>query len=137
MDQKRLSELISRYKAGTATPEEIALLDKLWSGGDNESNLANDHTPEELRVIEQSMFLAINDSVRKSQSRATRRLVSPVLYRVAATILIVMAVSIWWYSGSDSLNEIRTGFGEHRTVVLPDQSTVVLNGNSVLKFASQ
>jgi transmembrane sensor len=132
MDNKKLTELINRYNAGTATPEEIALLDKFWFNAENE---ANDHTPEELERIERKMLLAIKDKIQKQKSHSQKLSLRPLMYKVAATILVVLSVSLWWFSSSDRLNEIHTAFGEHRTVILPDNSKVVLNGNSVLKYA--
>jgi transmembrane sensor len=136
MDYKKLTELINRYNAGTASPEEIALLEKFWLNADNDSSKITNHTQEELESIEREMFDAITDKVKKHESRRQTSL-RPLLYKAAATILILLSVSLWWYSSSHRMNEIRTVFGEHRTVILPDNSKVVLNGNSVLKYAAR
>jgi transmembrane sensor len=136
MDNKKLTELIKRYNAGTATSEEIALLDKFWFNANNEAALTKDHSPEELANFERDMFLAIKGEIQKQESKSQRLSIRPLLYKVAASILIVLSVSLWWYSSSNRLNEIHTAFGEHRTIILPDNSKVVLNGNSVLKYAA-
>lgn len=136
MDHNKLTELIRRYKAGTASPEEIALLDKMWFNADNDEALAKDHTPTELDGIEREMFLSIKEETQKHDSRSRKLLIQPLFYKVAASILILVSVGLWWYSSSNRLNEVRTDFGEHLTVTLPDNSNVVLNGNSILKFAN-
>ena len=134
MDNKKLTELIHRYKTGTATPEEIALLDKYWSA-DIEA-VPNDHTAKEMEEIQREMFLAINDQIERNEMKSRKVSIRPLMYKVAASITLVLAVSLWWFNASNHLNEIKTAFGEHRTVTLPDNSQVILNGNSTLKFSS-
>ncbi len=133
MDNKKLTELIHRYKTGTATPEEIALLDKFWSA--ESEAVPNDHTPEELDEIQREMFLAINDQIEREEAHTRKVSIRPMVYKIAASITIVLAVSLWWFKYSNQLTEVQTAFGEHRTVTLPDDSQVILNGNSVLKYS--
>jgi transmembrane sensor len=135
MDNKKLAELIHRYKTGTATPEEIALLDKFWSA-DSEA-VPTDHTSKELEEIQREMFLAINDQIERHEGQSRRTYMRPLMYKVAASISIVLAVALWWFNSSNHLNEIQTAFGEHKTVTLPDNSQVILNGNSILKYSSR
>jgi transmembrane sensor len=137
MNQEKLAQLIKRYKSGTATAEEIALLEKIWSEADSQSSLGTDHTAKQLEDIERGMFSAIKSEIHKRERQPRKTFLhQPVLYKVAATLLLLMAVSLWWYGSSNELLEIRTAFGEQRTVTLPDESTVILNGNSVLRCAS-
>jgi ferric-dicitrate binding protein FerR (iron transport regulator) len=137
MNHEKLAELIKRYRSGTATAEEIALLEKIWSEAASPTPLTNDHTKEQLEDIERQMFFAIKSEIHKRELRSRRSVFyRPTLYKVAATLLFLMAVSLWWYSSSQGLLEIRTAFGEQRSVTLPDQSSVVLNGNSTLRYAS-
>jgi transmembrane sensor len=134
MNYEKLAELIKRYKSGTATPEEIALLDKIWSDAQTETT---DHTEEQLQDIQNQMFSAIKNEIHQQEhDRGKSTLYIPVLYKIAASVLVVMAFAVWWYSSSNRLHEIRTGFGEQRIVVLPDQSEVILNGNSILRYAT-
>ncbi|MDN3581404.1 FecR family protein [Mucilaginibacter flavus] len=56
--------------------------------------------------------------------------------RVAASILLVSSIGIaYWMVQYNSKTEISTAFGELRTVTLPDNSVVVLNGNSKLSYS--
>jgi ferric-dicitrate binding protein FerR (iron transport regulator) len=136
MNHENLAELIKRYKSGTATPEEVALLDKIWSGAEEQTSLP-DHTEDQLVNIELEMFSAIKGEIHKQEIYSRKSIFyRPLLYKVAATVLLFVAVSLWWYSSLNRIHEIRTGFGEQRTIVLPDQSNVVLNGNSVLRYTS-
>src|SRR5688572_22675417 len=136
MNHEKLAELIKRYKSGTSTPEEIALLDKIWSDAEESTSLT-DHTEEQLMNIEREMFSAIKSDIHKREIYSWKSILyRPLFYKVAATVLLLVTVSLWWYSSSNRLHEIRTGFGEQRTIMLPDQSNVVLNGNSVLRYTS-
>jgi ferric-dicitrate binding protein FerR (iron transport regulator) len=134
MDQEKLADLIKRYNAGLATAEEIAILDEIWRNADNEMSFEADHSPEELDSIEGKMFNAIAN--HKSRRVASSLLISPqFLYKAAATALIFLSVSLWWYANSNDFTEIQNGFGKRLTVTLPDQSTVLLNGNSILRYS--
>lgn len=138
MNQDKLAHLIKRYRSGAATPEEVALLEKIWSEAESLTALHSDHTDEQLKEIERDMFLAIKSEIHQhgdySRKSAFHR---PLLYKVAATLLFLVAAALWWYQSSSGVLEIKTAFGEQRTITLPDQSSVVLNGNSILRYASQ
>lgn len=137
MNQEKLAQLIKRYKSGTATAEEIEQLEKFWSDAEAGNAFASDHTAEELADIEQGMFSAIKDEIQQQEESSRKSVFQrPLLYKVAATLLILVTVSLWWYSSSNPIVEIQTGFGEQLEVMLPDQTKVVLNGNSVLKYSS-
>jgi transmembrane sensor len=137
MDQEKLAELIRRYKSGSATPEEIATLEELWRKASKDSSFEAEHSAGELEDIERKTFKAINLEILKhKRDRTTPLLSRPLFYKVAATVLILFSVSLWWYANSNDPIEIRNGFGERLTVTLPDQSTVVLNGNSVLRYSN-
>jgi transmembrane sensor len=137
MDQEKLTHLIKRYKSGTATPEEIAMLDRIWSDAEHETHFASDHTEAQLEDIQREMFFAIKSEIHKQDVRPrTLIMPRPLLYKVAATLLLLAAVVLWWQNSTNGLREIHTAFGEQVAVTLPDQSTVVLNGNSILRYAA-
>jgi transmembrane sensor len=57
--------------------------------------------------------------------------------RVAAMFLLISSVGVaFWLVKYNNQNEIATGFGELRTVTLPDNSVVILNGNSKLTYSN-
>ncbi|HEY9195780.1 MAG TPA: FecR domain-containing protein, partial [Mucilaginibacter sp.] len=57
--------------------------------------------------------------------------------RIAAMVLLVSSIGIaLWIAKHNPKNEIATGFGELRAVTLPDNSVVILNGNSKLSYAN-
>lgn len=138
MDQKELSNLIYRYQTGTATPEEIKRLETFWRDAHQHPDFTNDHTVEEVEQIGIHMFEKITSAIQPPTRKIHKQLwASPVVYRAAAVLLVLISVSLWFYSNSNSMTEIRTNFGERMAVALPDKSSVVLNGNSVLRYAGK
>ncbi|GAB3641706.1 FecR family protein [Spirosoma arcticum] len=60
------------------------------------------------------------------------------VWRMAASLtgaLLIMGGAVW-YGLRSGQQRIHTAFGENRSVTLPDGSTVLLNGNSTLTFAT-
>lgn len=134
MDKEKLTELIHRYRTGTATPEDIAQLDQLWSA--NSEAALDDHTSNELEEIQRGMFAAINDSIETHERQAGSMHIRPLIYKVAASVTLILVASLWWFYASNRMNEVTTAFGEHKSVTLPDNSQVILNGNSTLKYVA-
>jgi len=58
-----------------------------------------------------------------------------LLYGAAASLLILAISSLLWIE-PQSIVEYRTAFGETKTILLPDSSTVILNSNSLLSIHS-
>ncbi|MGX5816917.1 FecR family protein [Chitinophaga lutea] len=56
--------------------------------------------------------------------------------RVAAVALPLLAASAWWLLRDNGDRQIASAFGQHRNLVLPDSSTVLLNANSSLRYGS-
>jgi transmembrane sensor len=57
-------------------------------------------------------------------------------YSIAGAILLGAVSSFFWIP-PDKPVEYRTAFGETKTIILPDSSTVILNSNSLLRLQSQ
>ncbi|MCR8556608.1 FecR domain-containing protein [Mucilaginibacter sp. BJC16-A38] len=57
--------------------------------------------------------------------------------RIAAMVLLVSSVAITiWVLNHNTTTVIATAFGEVRTITLPDNSIVILNGNSKLSYVN-
>ncbi len=136
MDQNKLAALIKRYRSGVATPEEVAELERLWHGFSEDTSFETDHSAKELESIESEMLRNIKSEIdRHEHQTATPRMSARFFYKIAATIVVLLSVSVWWYAHSRDMIEVRTGYGERIAITLPDQSCVVLNGNSLLTYA--
>ena len=59
-------------------------------------------------------------------------------YAVAAAVLLLIGagMAFWWLTVANSWTNVRTAYGQTRTVQLADGSRVTLNGNSQLRYAS-
>lgn len=72
----------------------------------------------------------IESSVGTNVQAKTFRL--PQVLRIAAAILLVgLGAFIFWYQKDQNF---QTAFGEIKTVVMPDGTTILLNGNSSLTY---
>jgi transmembrane sensor len=78
-----------------------------------------------------ALWTKIQDASGLHQPTGRRRRKRQVWYWAAAAILLV-SLSIPLLTMQDENIEYLTGFGETRTIVLPDGSTVILNANSHL-----
>ena len=82
------------------------------------------------------VWMRIQDSVSDVPVKKVFRL--PTYAKVAAAILIVVASSflfIYKYNSNDNKQVVYiTGFGEKKTITLPDQSEVTLNANSSITY---
>lgn len=68
--------------------------------------------------------------------RSRKRIYRKVGIGIAASLSgLVLLLSIYFVSVSTSTSEYSTAYGETKTIVLPDQSTVTLNANSLLRLA--
>lgn len=137
MDQNDLARLIKRVKSGTATPQEIEKAENIWNNAKEDTAFLKEHTSQELDGIGENMYWAVKQSIAKHRQPYFSRFTNQVFYRAAAAVLILLTVSLWWYHNSNEFIEMRTGYGERLTVTLPDHSSVILNGNSVLRYAKQ
>jgi len=61
----------------------------------------------------------------------------PAFMRVAAALIIVAGLSFWLMNRNNSPRQFAftTSFGELKTITLPDQSQVTLNGNSSISYS--
>ncbi|WP_295794938.1 FecR domain-containing protein [Mucilaginibacter sp.] len=74
----------------------------------------------------------------KSQTVAKQKIFRlNTFMRVAAMLLLISSVAIMlWVLKHNSKTEFATAFGEVRTITLPDNSVVILNGNSKLSYVN-
>jgi len=86
---------------------------------------------------QQKVWENIEASV-KSQPAAKQKIFRlNIFMRVAAMLLLISSVAITlWVLKHNSRTEFVTAFGEVRTITLPDNSVVILNGNSKLSYVN-
>ncbi|MGD1889198.1 MAG: FecR family protein [Cyclobacteriaceae bacterium] len=75
-------------------------------------------------------------SETRQVNRSRNRFYSKVGIGIAASLSsLVLLLSIYFVVSSNNHSEYTTVYGETKTIVLPDQSTVTLNANSSLRLA--
>lgn len=154
-DQKRYIDLIERYIANLATPDEISSLivwitreesqqnsylksELLFETINDKSPDVDPHRREELRLEAQALL-------KRMQKRPT---LNPIqrLWRVAAVAIIVVTLSLGgyfvWNSQMHRQTELQYTSYENtqsvpRLVELPDGSIVTLNAQSSIKIDNQ
>ena len=92
----------------------------------------SEHRQQDWPRIQAAMQEADSHPV-STPARQTR-----IWYAVAASVLLLISagVAFWWLTVATSWTNIRTAYGQTRTVQLADGSEVILNGNSQLRYAS-
>ena len=143
MNKRELAQLIQNFREGKATEQEKRRLEAYWDNALKDTTPLDNLPTEEQEILKSEMFNAIKTRLHLKGSK--RVSFYRPLYRVAAAILLLVAVSSVLYFNLPIVGEhaqldtssavIETKYGERRTIVLPDESTVVLNGNSKLKYS--
>jgi transmembrane sensor len=100
-------------------------------------DMQTDHLPDESRQRIWQVLAARQETLPASSApaRTTRR-----WFALAAMVTaLLLALAGWWLRRTSApapppVATVRTGFGETRQLILPDGSTVLLNGNSQLTY---
>jgi len=98
--------------------------------------------PVDDRLREEN-WRAIEEAMRRQEPvRVVRpgRLIRLVRVAAVAASLAVIAVGIWWIgarTGTAQYAHIETGYGEIKSIVLPDSSVVTLNANSSIRIPQE
>ena len=139
---KHRDDLIRKYQAGQLSKEEWAwLIDDLrqnpdysayqpilqqWQGAELAKLLSPDDSRRLLHVFQRRRQVYSEKSARRSR-----------LYYQAAAVsgLLLIGAITWFLLRSNPLVERTVGYGEMKTLVLPDSSVVTLNANSTIRYA--
>ncbi|SEK98281.1 FecR family protein [Parapedobacter koreensis] len=139
MDNKTLEILIDKYLIGTCTPSEEQQLMDWYNMHEGSRPYTTDLDAERRLALEKSMFQQIKRRIATANSKPTivRRLAkkSSWLYAAAAVVLLAIAFPFFntWHQRHATF---QTAYGEIKAIVLPDDSEVVLNGNSTIAYTT-
>jgi transmembrane sensor len=93
----------------------------------NQSSFTNEEHRDEV-------WKRINATIHKQSTSQTKVIRFPI-YKVAASIALFIACTlILWSVLTKGTHTVKTAFGEVKAITLPDQSIVMLNGNSELTY---
>lgn len=89
---------------------------------------------------------AVEDAIRAREAiqmgdgNGRRRVIRLIRVFAAAACVAALGFGLWWigaHTGSPQYAQQKTGYGEMKTIVLPDSSVVILNSNSSLRIPEQ
>ena len=138
MDKHRITLLIHKLRSGTATREEANELEAFWYLAQTDETLFNRLSEAEKGLIKETMFERIRQkiSILEGDTQPAVRLGgSRWLLGLAASVAMIVAISFFWTQNRQERHILRTAFGEQKTIQLPDESIVVINGNTTLEYA--
>src|SRR5882672_10134335 len=134
MNKYVLADLIRRLRAGQASDADKYLLEQIWQEAMRDTSYLDSLSDAERETLKSKMFAATQAEIGRLAQ--PRKVVAwrPWMFRAAAAFALLMAVSGVLYWNASRFTEVHTGYGERIAVILPDNSSVTLNGNSVLRY---
>jgi len=149
MDPTHLSALIRKWKSGQASESEKEELEAHWQQARQDESYLQSLPEAERAALREGMYQNIWQAIGQAQRASETEpadavgrglhawLVPDRYWRVAAAIgLILLAGAAAYYSfWQPAFLREHTAFGKRRQITLPDQSVVILNGNSTLRYA--
>lgn len=148
MNKTELAQLIHKFRSGKATVEERQALEAYWETAKTDRALMDRMSLDEQQHLKEETFQSIQQRLGLKKEKGVRLFpISRSVYKVAASLILFMSLASVWYimrtqkpvpqeAVATVDNEIQTKYGERITITLPDESSVVLNGNSKLRYAN-
>ncbi|QHT67479.1 FecR family protein [Rhodocytophaga rosea] len=149
MEQRHLVKLIKKWVAGKASPDERIQLEEKWNNAlQDESYLQSlpEQEREDLRTTSfQNVWKGIYAQEKNRQPARKPAKKVPLYARrtfwmAAASLVLLLAIGIpalYKFYYESAWLTISTPAGKRRQIKLPDQSLVIINGNSSVRFAKE
>lgn len=140
-------EIIQRYLNGEATAAELHLL-RTYLGGKDLSLLKErmaqdwDDLPNDQMILPpglaDEMLRQVKQQLSDSKNIRLKKVKRRQYLAIAAGLMLLVFIGFGlWTSRSENQIEYTTGYGEWKTLTLPDGSWVKLNANSVIRYTAQ
>lgn len=131
MTQKELHILIEKYSNGTASKEEIQLLESIISSA--EKNVINN----DLKNLERK---AVKARILKNIKKKNRKPQFNQIFKIAASIILLIGISSFFIF--QNINKVSNTLvyndtGKPKIIYLPDSSKVTLNSKSELVYSDK
>lgn len=127
-------DFLARWLNGELSPEEQAAFEQSDEGKEFRAIV---NSVEKVALPEYDVEGALAQlKARKNESGSNQTKVVrfPALMRYAAAAIIILGVTLTYFLTRPNYTVYETLAGEIENITLPDQSTVVLNANSRLRF---
>jgi transmembrane sensor len=144
MEKRFLKSLIDKFQAGTISESERKQLDLWYQSFENDQGHTDKLLAEEKAALEASLLKKINARIDVPQPSKKGWFIIPDFdlhprylpnLRTAAAFSLVIFVAVFSYFFLYHPTTVHaTGYGQTAHIVLPDQSSVFLNGNSTLSY---
>ena len=127
-----LEELIRYLKENQNRESFLEVTEEVWEKLEAVEKLDSLRSAHILQRI-----LAKEEMAREEEMASVRPFIFSMGWRIAAAVLILVVSSsiIYFVNIKNSQYRITTAYGEIKTILLPDSSEVVLNGNSALTYS--
>lgn len=147
MNQLRLRLLFEKYLHKTCTQAEYnELLSIIHNADEDTLNPLLDEvyaSAPELKLNERSAERMLHSILNKPEAEAPRRLINwPLLGGIAATVLVLLTFGVVYFRSTQSTQQaaphsvVARTKNDRQLLKFPDGSTVVLNKNSYVSYAS-
>ncbi|HYH56778.1 MAG TPA: FecR domain-containing protein, partial [Anseongella sp.] len=145
--EAHLKSLLRKYISGQCSPEETEQvfawlktpkgIRQLTNIMDTEAEDVFSFSPEMNPGISDEIYTRLRGRMQAPEHRAARLFGIPKKWRIAAALAGFLALTAAGYKVAESYNTITytTDYAQKEVIILPDHSTVTLNGNSRLSFS--
>jgi transmembrane sensor len=135
MEKERITYLVQKLRSGKASLDERNELEELWQANLDDSSFRS--IPEDERqAIRQAILAGVRDKIGELEKEKHRQrfLKTTVWSLRIAAVLALVAVSFLFTRKTGDPVTLSTGYGEQKNLILPDGSSVVLNGNTSIHY---
>ncbi len=134
MEQKKIARLLEKYHEGQLSLAERKELEDFWGWASKDDTLFNAIPEMERERLRLAMKTNIFSSIERRQDKRSGFLLQTSWpMRMAATLLIG-ALAFWIFYNPVRFKEVYADYGQQNNIALPDGSTVILNGNSSVRY---
>ncbi len=130
MEDSNKHILLAKWLEGNLTDEEVKDLKKEIDLDSLESAIKRVDNYDFPAFDENVLFESIKDKVPAKTAKV--RNIIPLWVKAVAAVFIIVLASMWWYI--DTGTTVIASNGEVKTVILPNQSEVLLNAGSKLTY---
>lgn len=135
MNQDRITHLVHKLRKGEASQQEIDELNEYWQWAQADQSLFESIPQNERDLMCSSMFNEIQNRIEAHEEKQQTLAIQSWIPRIAAVFALVAISFVLWRSGDNEI-ELATAYGEQKNITLPDGSSIILNGNSAVKFSN-
>lgn len=154
MEKRDLAALIRKRLAGRTTPQENEHLEKVWQQAQEDESYLQSLPESEREALQASMYQHVWQAIRKHETQPAplpaplpEKIPVPARvlplrsfpYRaVAASVALLLILGFFAHRllTQSQWQVAQTDFGKKREIVLPDESVVILNGHSSIRYAT-